>query len=261
MSKRATTYVLMGNHDYKCNRVKNYEEHYFRDFGNDKLIIVDKPILTNGMYLCPYVKEGDLWTVANKEDIIKSSISFFHQEFKGAEIRPGFPSEEGDEWPDDFPLAISGHIHTWHMPSHNICYVGTPFHHNFAKDPERKTVSLFESCDDGKWEQTRIDINIPQKMCISVDCAGFNRFEYDGKSFLKIKISDTSRKISSLSRGDKFKSYHDNTRIKILLTSVDDSTPINLTPKKITTFWEKIQRKVLECEQSVQHEFKIIMNK
>jgi DNA repair exonuclease SbcCD nuclease subunit len=262
LSKMKKTYVLMGNHDYKSNRVHDYKEHFFNNLNSNDLIIIDKPTLTiDGIYLCPYVREGYLWDVADKQIASSSIIAFFHQEFKGSEIRPGVPSEIGDEWPAEYPLAVSGHIHTWHMPAPNICYTGTPFQHNFSVVPERKTVSMFDN-SSSVWEQTRIDLKIPSKVCVRCCCAEFANYEYDGKSSIKFKIVDTTRKLNIMRKSDKYIKLSSVHKVKFLLTSRDEVQSLEITePKTINTYWDKLKISLSMCDKHVQDTFYEIMRK
>ena len=66
---------------------------------------------------------------------------FAHQEFFGAKMG-AIISQQGDKWPHHYPLVISGHIHDYGRPQHNIIYTGTPMQHAFG-DHNNKTISEY----------------------------------------------------------------------------------------------------------------------
>lgn len=251
-------FVLMGNHDYTSNRVENYKEHFFGNYNRPNVHIIDEPTTDERFkaVFCPYVREGCLEDTFGKEldeMIPHSRIGFFHQEFKHAESRPGVLSEVGDEWPTDAPFAVSGHIHNWHMSQPNVCYTGTPFAHHFGEDT-RKTVSIFiydvNGADHPK--QERIELNIPKKIYVRTNCAGFARHVYDNISKIKFKIVDTTRNINSMKKTDKYTTMHMDNRVRITFASKDEEvTPlISTCCTTSTTFKERLYA-LLDVEQKL----------
>jgi len=66
---------------------------------------------------------------------------FAHQEIIGAKMG-AIVSKEGDVWPAENSLMISGHIHDYDMLQPNMIYTGTPLMHGVG-DKDDKTVSMF----------------------------------------------------------------------------------------------------------------------
>ena len=69
------------------------------------------------------------------------SCIFAHQEAKNAKMG-AIVSSSGDEWPLNFPLCISGHVHDYDELQPNFIYIGAPYQQSFG-DKTGKTISLF----------------------------------------------------------------------------------------------------------------------
>ena len=122
----------------------------------------------------------------------KMACVFAHQEFYGAKL--GIKkSVEGDTWPLEAPLCISGHIHDYAQLQPNIYYVGTPIQHG-ANDITKKTLSSFTlSFDEQKaiWlqEETRHDLNVPKKIHVTLTVAELLAFEVPtNANFVRIDV-------------------------------------------------------------------------
>lgn len=82
-------------------------------------------------------------SLPEKSLIQLSNISciFAHQEAKNAKMG-AVVSSSGDEWPLNFPLCISGHVHDYDELQPNFIYIGAPYQQSFG-DKTGKTISLF----------------------------------------------------------------------------------------------------------------------
>jgi DNA repair exonuclease SbcCD nuclease subunit len=147
ITKTAPVYILIGNHDYINANQFLSDRHFFLPYKKWKYVtVVDKPILLEyenfSFAMCPYVppgrfkealdqllKEGSMWDMVD--------CIFAHQEFKGCSYG-GIKSEKGDEWDENFPPVISGHIHDAEVIGSNIFYTGTPRQHSFGESPNKK---------------------------------------------------------------------------------------------------------------------------
>ena len=125
MRNIAKTYVLVGNHDYIQNQqflTKNHWMNALKEWCNT--IIVDKVIseTINGQkfVFIPYVSPGRFQEALETfpEKWTDATCIFAHQEFFGCKMG-AIISVEGDKWPLDYPMVISGHIHSRQMPQKN----------------------------------------------------------------------------------------------------------------------------------------------
>jgi hypothetical protein len=196
----APTYVLIGNHDLKNNRQFLSDEHPFvslKEWNN--ITIVDTTtkvtIKEKDFTFVPYVPPGRFVEALDKVENWKSSECIFaHQEFKGAKMG-AIVSEEGDDWPLDFPKVVSGHIHDYHEPQNNLLYTGTPIQHSFG-DRHDKTISYFIFNEERYHE--RIDLKLPKKQIVKVTCEQVSAFVPRSNCELKIIITGTSSEIKTI---------------------------------------------------------------
>lgn len=157
----APLYVLIGNHDMRNNKDWLSGIHPFTALKYwNNTTVVEKPIRVNhGNFtftFCPYVDKGLLKAALNTIDPIKptwklSDAIFVHQEMRGS-----LTSENGDVWDPNYPLLISGHIHTYMELQPNVIYPGTPMQHDFG-DNEDKAISIFTFSQDENQGDRQID--------------------------------------------------------------------------------------------------------
>lgn len=104
------TYVLVGNHDM-YDKTFLTTEHWMNTLQSPNIVMVDRPIKVGSAIFCPYVEAGRFTEALDTIDDWKESrIIFAHQEFRGATMRGGI-SLYGDEWHENAPNVVSGHIH------------------------------------------------------------------------------------------------------------------------------------------------------
>jgi len=160
--------LLIGNHDRPNNKTFCTDEHVFSSLKDwENTIIVDTPIIKDCFLFVPYVPNGRFeealggswkkFLEANKD----LKCIFAHQEFRNASIHVTFKSTDGDLYPKDAPLCISGHIHTRHRPFKNVHYVGTPYEMSWVSDFNKKYyVDIYEFGENVGIENIEIT-NIP----------------------------------------------------------------------------------------------------
>lgn len=211
------TFLIIGNHDRPNNNVFLTTEHPFTAMRHwTNLTIVDSVVIremvsesgAKGTFVfVPYVYPGRFKEALLTKDLdyptkeikhdedkynkLKSCTAIFaHQEFYGAKI--GIKkSTEGDTWPEDAPMCISGHIHDYHRLQNNLYYVGTPIQHGVT-DIGDKTVSDFEfKLVENKWQvkENRIDLKIPKKIHIIISKEDILKFPIpENASFTRLDV-------------------------------------------------------------------------
>jgi DNA repair exonuclease SbcCD nuclease subunit len=211
------TYLLIGNHDRANNNVFLTDKHPFTALKQwSRLTVVDTVLVkevtsmdgeTASFVFAPYVYVGRLREALQtvKLDYPISDIKheeehwntlrnvvcvFAHQEFHGAKI--GIKkSTEGDHWPSDAPMCISGHIHDYCQLQKNMLYVGTPIQHGVT-DITEKTISAFTfTLTEKVWntEERRIDLKIPKKIHITITVEEILKFAIPtNASFVRLDI-------------------------------------------------------------------------
>lgn len=180
---------------HNCNNQQFLNEnHWMNPFKNwDGITIIDKVnVVEKGdetFTLCPYVPPGRfieaLDTVKGWKD---SSLIFAHQEFKNCKMGC-ITSVEGDEWPLNLPMVISGHIHSKDRLQKNIYYTGSAMQHAFGES-EKNTVAIL-TVKNKKCNIKEIDLELPRKKIQYVDLDRIEEYlqTIDTMSKDKLKIS------------------------------------------------------------------------
>jgi DNA repair exonuclease SbcCD nuclease subunit len=136
------TFIIIGNHDYINESQFHTEEHIFTPFKQWTYVtVVDSATAVtvgkHNIVLIPYVPPGKFLDSLNTllelnqmwED---ASCIFAHQEMKDCYIARGIKSTKGDDWCDEYPPIVSGHIHTSQKVRKNIYYPGSPISHSYT---------------------------------------------------------------------------------------------------------------------------------
>ena len=100
---------------------------------NDRKLVF-LPFIPTGRFVEALDSDDEPWKDAD--------MVFAHQEFRGAKMGAKI-SEEGDEWKEDWPSVISGHIHDRQI-LRNIYYTGSCLHNDFSDINTKKFVSLLD---------------------------------------------------------------------------------------------------------------------
>ncbi len=161
---------------------------------------------------------------------------FAHQEFLNAKMGAKL-SEEGDVWSETRPLVISGHIHEYDQLQSNIIYVGTPFCHNFGEKDDKRvsyyefvTLSENEKIYNYKGDgsliynnknirvyEERIDLGIPKKIMLHMNCKQLMRYDPPKGQILKIVVTGTADEIKAINRLERIKKWDD---VKIVYKTI-----------------------------------------
>lgn len=195
MATITKTYVLVGNHDYCSNQeflTTNHWMNCMKEWQNLDLIIVDNVIYDNfentEFLLCPYVPNGRFIEALEKceKDWKSMDIIFAHQEFKGCKMG-AIISEDGDEWCEQYPNVISGHIHSNQKPQKNIYYPGSAMQIAFGES-EKNIIAMIE-INKKKYKLDELQLNLPRKKIIYMDIQNVEEYNVDNKNKDKIKVS------------------------------------------------------------------------
>lgn len=198
---------VVGNHDIPSNNIFLEKIHPFVTLSDT--VIVDYPQAVKtpaGTFaFVPYVPNGRfkeaLGLLPEKGPY---RAIFCHQEFKNADLGSSIISKNGDEWPADGDMIISGHIHKKQRINEIIHYVGSPYHVNFGEH-ESKSVSLFEfSCENNFYEEGIFDLELPRKITHSTDVAGLSGLKVYDNDENRLIITDTSINIANFKSTEEY---------------------------------------------------------
>lgn len=204
-------YILVGNHDYINNSqflTRNHWMNALKSWNN--VVIVDHPVDDVDVMFLPYVPPGRLieaMDTVNKRWNYKEVI-FCHQEFRGCKMG-AIQSTDGDEWDDEFPLVISGHIHDHQMVGKKIIYPGTPLQHAFCDSPTRRLCVVHIHPGDSRYEW--IDLNVPRKHIVACSISTVSQaidtieHKMDGQDKVRLKLEASAEEFAMFKKTAEYK--------------------------------------------------------
>jgi hypothetical protein len=128
---------------------------------------------------------------------------FCHQEFRGVQMGPR-PSTEGDIWPSEAPLAVSGHIHEHQWLQPNILYVGSPYQTTFGEE-DAKTVSLLEFSPDNPPKHTRIDLGMPNRLTLTLTIEAAKILVCPENTMIRAYVEGTTEELAAFKKTPRYK--------------------------------------------------------
>lgn len=216
VSMYTRVYVLIGNHDFLNESQYLTDNHpFFVHKHINNVFIVDKPqVYTHDNFtfgFVPYVQKGMFTKTLNTYVSGWSEFDciFAHQEFKGCKM--GAFISEGEEWSQDNPLVISGHIHEHQILEPNVFYTGSAMQHGDS-DNQTKYIYhfLFEKeNEDLVYTYNRLDNGILPKKKIVV------KYE-DLEDLDTSKYSNTKLIIEVVGLQEQLKSFRSSKLYKVL---------------------------------------------
>lgn len=214
LAKKVPVFVIIGNHDYCNNQQFLTDSHAFNAFKNiANVTVCDRPIVYehagNKFVYCPYTPperfQEALCTLETEDKSWRDATCIFaHQEFYGCRFNPVATSTEGDIWPDDFPLVVSGHIHNEQRLQSNIYYTGSSMQHAFGENPN-KTIALLTFKSGSKFKLQRIDLEMRKKKIVYINVETAETFKPDPNVYTKLVIKGTPEQFKVFRRGQVYK--------------------------------------------------------
>ncbi len=183
--KYAKTFCLVGNHDYTNNSSFLKQNHWLNvcKEWDINFIVIDKPetIIKRGLQftLCPYVPDGLFLKALNEyaDNWKQSQVIFSHQLLNGAKMG-SIIAENIEEWEDDYPLLINGHIHSKQKVKHNFYCLGSSRYIGYG-DLGKKSCMLITIVNEEENEEENnevspiinlkeISLGLKSKECITI---------------------------------------------------------------------------------------------
>lgn len=187
--KQNKVYCLVGNHDAISNTIFLTDNHWLNVLKEWNTInIIDKPykldLDDHFIIMSPYVPDGMLHKALNYiPEWKKSSIIFAHQLLNGAKMG-AIITENVEEWKDDYPLLVSGHIHDKQKIKKNLYYSGSSLQHAYGESSD-KTICLIDS---NTLDINEIDLKIMTKKIVYIDSENLKNLNIDFKENENIKL-------------------------------------------------------------------------
>jgi hypothetical protein len=210
--------------------------------------VVDRPLMIKKFdkkfTFVPYVPNGRFFEALEKIPLWKSSECIFaHQEMKHCKMGVKI-SEDGDEWSDDYPMLVSGHIHERQRIGTKMLYPGSVINHAFGSDNQGITELTFE--DGRDMEEDRIDINLVKKHIHYEKISNFHeipksRFVPNVKiclsgTYAEVKVFKATEQFDALKRSDvkvSFKIVKDPSEEKLVRRVFDKESVMKVFERLI----------------------------
>jgi DNA repair exonuclease SbcCD nuclease subunit len=216
LSAISQTYILIGNHDFINNSQFLTDNHIFTPFKKWKNVhIADvQPLvleIAEKMFIfCPYTPPGRFQEALDK--LTESGYNwdladciFAHQEFKGASNGKTI-STKGDDWDEDFPIVISGHIHEESQIRENIFYTGSSTQVNFGESQQKNVwIVKWEDEDESSFKIEKISVVGKIKKNLSQSVESFVE-NMSNKSTLK-ELQSQPHKIVLTGNSEEIKAF------------------------------------------------------
>jgi DNA repair exonuclease SbcCD nuclease subunit len=259
LALRAYTIVLIGNHDRPNNQHFLTKSHFFTGLeGTKNLKVVDnaafsvelkKSDITYRFIAVPYVPNGRF---AEALKTLKTSIEshppaaiFAHQEFKGVKMG-AMISEEGDVWPAEGPLVISGHIHEQQIIGGNIFYVGTPYQTSFAEEPN-KGIWFFDFKGNGAPAARLVKLKLRVKQSVTIAPKDLPTFKAPDATFdFRLIITGPQEEVEACKQTRAYKDLHALPHVKIVCRPILDIKSIVGQEEKPLSYLQRLYDAVKE---------------
>jgi DNA repair exonuclease SbcCD nuclease subunit len=248
LSKYAPVDIIVGNHDMINNQQFLSSHHWMHVLSHlENVFVIDKPVCRKiddfTFLICPYVFPGRFIEALETEckEWKTMNVIFAHQEFKGCKMG-AIISKDGDEWKDDNPLVISGHIHDNQRIGKNIYYPGTPLQHAFGDMDKRIVCYIDENglCTD-------LPLDVPIKKIINSEIKDLKDLKVKSNESIKLKLKGTAEECKLFKQTAVYTEYI-NKGVKIQFEVGDKSLgmglKVNEDTKKKTTFRSILENSV-----------------
>jgi len=214
LSKKVQVFLLIGNHDLINNQQFLTNKHAFNAFKKiDNVVVCDKvvvKIINDKKYVfCPYVPpkrfQEALDTVYVKgQEWADAECIFAHQEFFGCRFNPIMTSTEGDEWPSEYPLVISGHIHDEQWLQDNIYYTGSSMQHAFGES-SKKTIAHLTFSENEKCILKKINLEMRKKKIVYITIDNAKTFIPPENTLIKLVVKGFPEEIKLFRTSKEYK--------------------------------------------------------
>ena len=214
LASKVPVYLIIGNHDYQNNSqflTCNHPFNSFKEIVNVTVCdhVVVRDIGNMKFVFCPYVPPerfeealGTLEDTGVRWD--DAECIFAHQEFYGCRFNPVMTSAEGDIWPEDYPLVVSGHIHNEQRLQSNIYYTGSSMQHAFG-ETANKTIALLTFKPGETFGLKKIDLEMRKKQIVYLDVEDAETFTPRENVHVKLVLQGRPEQFKVFRRGQTYK--------------------------------------------------------
>ena len=219
------TFCIVGNHDLINNQQFLTTNHWMNAMKEwDNVTVVDKVVAWDNFLFVPYVPPGRFHEAIKDYDLDDYSAVFCHQEFYGCKMG-AIISEHGDQWDDNNPLVIAGHIHQRQYVGKNVFYPGSAMQHAFGES--EFNIILEIEFEMKEYKMKEYNLEMPRKRIVNVDIKNVETLELPESK--PDKLSDQIR-YNIHSTNEEYKCFQKTKKYKEL---VNKGAKIVFREKKI----------------------------
>jgi len=215
LSEVAPVYLIVGNHDLINNQQFLTPNHFFNALKKwQDVHVVDRPMWREyGSFhfvFCPYVPPGRFVEALNEltrddEAWDLADCIFAHQEFAGCKMG-AIESQVGDEWDENYPPVISGHIHDAQTVEPNIYYPGSAIQHAFGESPDKRIwfVVFGHTEEPPYFSIQKVSLGMKGKKMVYMDIDAVEKFDFRmlKKYHVKLSLRGTNEQFKVFRRGN-----------------------------------------------------------
>lgn len=216
LAKFTHVYLLIGNHDLINNTQFLTTNHPFNTLKLiDNITICDAVVChkVSGrkFVFVPYVFPGRFREALDtcKKPWRDASCIFAHQEFRGARFNPVAVSTSGDEWPEDFPMIVSGHIHSEQRIQHNIYYPGSSIQEHNETSKKHVVLLSFPGSLHEQTQQSpkicKIDLELKYNHVLELNICDAHTYKHLNNTYTQLIFCGSSNDIKLFRRGQLFR--------------------------------------------------------
>ncbi len=265
LSRKVQVFVIIGNHDLINHSQFLTNNHPFNSFKKlDNIVICDRVVMRKigglKFVFCPYVPPGRFEEALNTlEDHglnwDDAQCIFAHQEFHGCSFNPVANSIDGDIWPDNYPLVISGHIHNEQFLKENIYYPGSSMQHAFGESPNKIVVYLSFTTSN-KFDLQRIDLEMRKKKIVYLDIEKADSFEPKSNEYVKLVLRGRPEQFKVFRSGQTFKNLQ---KMGLAISFSPQETPhVVRTAQQQRSVLDILRELIITNDKYVQEAFDVL---
>jgi DNA repair exonuclease SbcCD nuclease subunit len=183
--------------------------------------------------------------VINWKDVNVTKAIFAHQEILGCKMG-AIISTNGDEWNEEWPVLISGHIHDRQKIGKNVIYPGSSINHSFGSNNQGIFKYDFSNSD---FSETFIELNLEKKKNLYLNVNEINCFlnklkkqKFDNST--SICVSGSIKDLKVFKQSKDFSHLLNLYKVKF----VCNEEVISKTIEKKFPFIEIVEKLILTCE-------------
>ena len=226
------TYLIVGNHDYINNQQFLSDKHWLtclKDLENIKIVdnVIKIEEMEEEMICVPYVPNGRFIEALNTyEDWKDCDIIFAHQELSG--VKMGCIISECEDWKEEYPMVISGHIHSNQWIGENLYYPGSAFQNAYGES-KFNIISILDIKEDDI-DIREINLKLPRKKIIYNDISNINKDckkiinkleeEYRLGNKIRMVIKDDKLKIKLFLKSKEYKLIKDKCNLILKINNI-----------------------------------------